>query len=161
MQVFRKVSRQCDRDYNGKRSVADPSLECVIMRRVYKEYSGGLVAELLSHQWVLSIGHSIRIRSGVLLLEGLIIIKMAERCMTMRKLYLAMGDGVCGATKIDWNKDGAFRFWREDGSWYASHDFHQFILKNKVPASNMITGGTAATICLHLANKIMYFDIPQ
>lgn len=50
---------QWNRNGNWRRSVPDPSLERVINWRMYKEYSGGLVAELCSHQidfvsWVLS-----------------------------------------------------------------------------------------------------------
>ncbi len=49
---------QWNRNGNWRRSVSDPSLERAINWRMYKEYSGGLVAELCSHQidfvsWVL------------------------------------------------------------------------------------------------------------
>ncbi|OYX26640.1 MAG: dehydrogenase [Flavobacteriales bacterium 32-35-8] len=49
---------QWNRNGNWRRSVSDPALERVINWRMYKEYSGGLVAELCSHQidfvsWVL------------------------------------------------------------------------------------------------------------
>jgi len=38
------------RNYNWRRSVPDPSLERLINWRLYREYSGGLLAELGSHQ---------------------------------------------------------------------------------------------------------------
>ncbi|PKQ45331.1 Gfo/Idh/MocA family protein [Confluentibacter flavum] len=49
---------QWNRNGNWRRPVSDPALERVINWRMYKEYSGGLVAELCSHQidfvsWVL------------------------------------------------------------------------------------------------------------
>lgn len=49
---------QWNRNGNWRRPVNDPALERVINWRMYKEYSGGLVAELCSHQidfvsWVL------------------------------------------------------------------------------------------------------------
>jgi predicted dehydrogenase len=50
---LRKVTQvdcRWDRNWNWKRPVPDPSLERQINWRMYKEYSGGLPAELLSHQ---------------------------------------------------------------------------------------------------------------
>ena len=41
---------QWNRNGNWRRPVSDPSLERLINWRMYKEYSGGLVAELCSHQ---------------------------------------------------------------------------------------------------------------
>jgi predicted dehydrogenase len=45
-----QVDCRWDRNWNWKRPVPDPSLERQINWRMYKEYSGGLPAELLSHQ---------------------------------------------------------------------------------------------------------------
>lgn len=41
---------QWNRNWDWRRAVPDPSLERAINWRMYKEYSGGLVAELCSHQ---------------------------------------------------------------------------------------------------------------
>lgn len=45
-----QVDCRWDRNWNWKRPVPDPSLERKINWRMYKEFSGGLPAELLSHQ---------------------------------------------------------------------------------------------------------------
>lgn len=45
-----QVDCRWDRNGNWRRSVNDPKLERQINWRMYKEYSGGLAAELLSHQ---------------------------------------------------------------------------------------------------------------
>ncbi len=45
-----QIEARWDRNGNWRREVPDPSLEKKINWRMYKEYSGGLVAELLSHQ---------------------------------------------------------------------------------------------------------------
>jgi len=45
-----QIDCRWDRNWNWKRPVPDPSLERQINWRMYKEYSGGLAAELLSHQ---------------------------------------------------------------------------------------------------------------
>ncbi len=52
------IQCQWNRNGNWRRPVSDPSLERAINWRMYREYSGGLVAELCSHQidfsnWVL------------------------------------------------------------------------------------------------------------
>jgi len=51
-QLGKVTQIDCRYDRNGswRRPVPDPSLERAINWRMYKEYSGGLVAELLSHQ---------------------------------------------------------------------------------------------------------------
>ena len=43
------IQAQWNRNGNWRRKVPDPSLERLINWRMYKEYSGGLVAELCSH----------------------------------------------------------------------------------------------------------------
>ncbi len=45
-----QIDCRWDRNWNWKRAVPDPSLERQINWRMYREYSGGLPAELLSHQ---------------------------------------------------------------------------------------------------------------
>lgn len=45
-----QIDCRWDRNWNWRRPVPDPSLERQINWRMYKEYSGGLPAELLSHQ---------------------------------------------------------------------------------------------------------------
>src|SRR5690606_13617851 len=45
-----QVDCRWDRNWYWRRPVPDPSLERKINWRMYKEYSGGLAAELLSHQ---------------------------------------------------------------------------------------------------------------
>lgn len=45
-----QIDSRWDRNGNWRRRVSDPSLEKQINWRMYKEYSGGLAAELLSHQ---------------------------------------------------------------------------------------------------------------
>lgn len=45
-----QVDCRWDRNWNWRRPVPEPSLERKINWRMYKEYSGGLPAELLSHQ---------------------------------------------------------------------------------------------------------------
>jgi predicted dehydrogenase len=45
-----QIDCRWDRNGNWRRAVSDPALERKINWRMYKEYSGGLAAELLSHQ---------------------------------------------------------------------------------------------------------------
>lgn len=45
-----QIDARWDRNWNWRRALPDPSLERRINWRMYKEYSGGLPAELLSHQ---------------------------------------------------------------------------------------------------------------
>ncbi len=45
-----QIDCRWDRNWNWRRPVPDPALERKINWRMYKEYSGGLPAELLSHQ---------------------------------------------------------------------------------------------------------------
>lgn len=45
-----QIDARWDRNWNWRRAVPDPALERRINWRMYKEYSGGLPAELLSHQ---------------------------------------------------------------------------------------------------------------
>ena len=67
---------QWHRNSNWRRPVPDPKFERLINWRMYKEYSGGLLAELASHQidvanWAFGVGTSFRVRHGRhRLLEG-------------------------------------------------------------------------------------------
>ncbi|HSJ69518.1 MAG TPA: Gfo/Idh/MocA family oxidoreductase, partial [Anditalea sp.] len=45
-----QVDARWDRNHNWRRAVHSPELERLINWRMYREYSGGLAAELLSHQ---------------------------------------------------------------------------------------------------------------
>ena len=70
-EIGKITSFECQWNRNGdwRRPVPDPSLERLINWRMYKEYSGGLVAELCSHQidfvnWVLNDNPSKIMGSG-------------------------------------------------------------------------------------------------
>jgi hypothetical protein len=72
-------------------------------------------------------------------------------------------DGVTGATKIEWNKDGGVPIMKEklkDGTWYALKDFYKSITTKTLPASNVLTGATTA-LCVHLANNAAYSNTVQ
>lgn len=205
-----QIDCRWDRNWNWRRPVPDPSLERKINWRMYKEYSGGLVAELLSHQidfinWAFNThpdeifatggidfykdgretydnvqvvmryqqagmvgnfgatcgnsheGYIFKIKGtkgmvSLLVNEGVFYPEPAT------KKELTTVDGVTGATKIEWNKDGGIPILKEklkDGTWYAFQDFYQSIQKRQQPASNVITGATTAC-CVHLANEALY-----
>jgi len=74
------------------------------------------------------------------------------------KKELQTVDGVTGATKIEWNKDGGINIMKEpmkDGTWYALENFHKCITDKTLPASNIFTGATTA-VCVHLANNAIF-----
>ena len=205
-----QIDCRWDRNGSWRRPVPDPSLERKINWRMYKEYSGGLAAELLSHQidfinWafnthpdeVFGTGGIDYYKDGretydniqVMLRydqagmvgnfgatcanahEGYIFkIKGTKGMVSLlvddgvfypepeTKKALSTVDGVTGATKIEWNKDGGIPILKEklkDGTWYALQDFYQSIRKGGQPASNVLTGATTAC-CVHLANKALY-----
>jgi predicted dehydrogenase len=205
-----QIDCRWDRNGNWRRPVPDPSLERKINWRMYKEYSGGLAAELLSHQidfinWafnthpdeVFGTGGIDFFKDGretydniqVMLRynqagmvgnfgatcanahEGYIFkIKGTKGMVSLlvddgvfypepaTKKELTTVDGVTGATKIEWNKDGGIPILKEklkDGTWYALQDFYQSVRKGGQPASNVLTGATTAC-CVHLANKALY-----
>lgn len=205
-----QIDCRWDRNWNWRRPVPDPSLERKINWRMYKEYSGGLPAELLSHQidfinWAFSThpdevfgtGGIDYYRDGretydnvqVMLRynkEGMIG-NFGATCGNARDGYLfklkgtkgtvsllvdegvfypeaqtrkdlETVDGVTGATKITWNKDGGIPILPEptkDGTWYALNDFYKAITQHQSPASNVYTGATTA-VSVHLANKAIY-----
>jgi hypothetical protein len=67
-------------------------------------------------------------------------------------------DGVTGATKLEWNKDGGINIMNEpmkDGTWYALKEFYASIQEKKLPVSNVLTGASTA-ICVHLANQAIF-----
>jgi len=205
-----QIDCRWDRNWNWRRPVPDPALEKKINWRMYKEYSGGLAAELLSHQidfinWAFNThpdevfgtggidfykdgretydnvqvmlryqqagmvgnfgatcgnaheGYVFKIKGtkgmvSLLVNEGVFYPEPAT------KKELSTVDGVTGATKIEWNKDGGIPIMKEklkDGTWYAFQDFYQSIRKGQLPASNVFTGATTAC-CVHLANQALY-----
>jgi predicted dehydrogenase len=204
-----QVDCRWDRNANWRRPVSDPSLERQINWRMYKEYSGGLVAELLSHQidfinWAFDTHPSQFMATGGIdvFKDGRetfdnvqVLMRYAERglvgnfgatCGNSRDGYLfkikgtkgtvslltdqgiyypekgaadkTIVDGVTGATRITWNKDGGTPILPEptkDGTWYALNNFYETIETGKLPDSNVFTGAKTA-ICVHLANQALY-----
>jgi predicted dehydrogenase len=195
----------CRWDRNGtwRRPVHDPALERQINWRMYTEYSGGLPAELLSHQidfvnWAFdthvdevqgtggidfyrdgretcdnvqsilrfnktgmigSFGATCANRHDGYLFKfrgskGTVSLLMDEGIYypeeETRKAMQETVDGVTGATKITWNKDGGTPIMTgplKDGSWYAMKDFHQSVSTLQLPSSNVYTGArTAITV---------------
>lgn len=223
--LYRKVKEMITKDYLGKitqvecrydrhndwrKPVPDPSLEKAINWRMYKEYSGGLTAEILSHQmqfinWALdthpdevfSTGGIDFFKDGretydnvqVMLRyndkgvvgnfgstlanehEGFIFkIKGSKGTVELlfddgifypeqeMKKQLETVDGVAGATKIEWKKDGGISIMKEpmkEGTWYAFEDFYSCINERKQPMLDVKQGARAA-ITVHLANESLY-----
>jgi predicted dehydrogenase len=205
-----QVECRYDRHNDWRRPVPDPKLEKAINWRMYKAYSGGLTAEILSHQmqfinWVLdthpdevfSTGGIDFYKDGretydnvqVMLRynqkgivgnfgstlanerEGFIFkIKGSKGAVELlfddgifypekeTKKQLETVDGVAGATKIEWKKDGGISLIKEpmkDGTWYAFSDFYTCITEKKHPMLDVNQGAKAA-ITVHLANDAMY-----
>jgi predicted dehydrogenase len=205
-----QVACRYDRHNDWRRPVPDPKLERAINWRMYKEYSGGLTAEILSHQmqyinWALethpdevfSTGGIDYFKDGretydnvqIMLRynqkgiignfgstlanerEGFIFkIKGTKGAVELliddgifypekeTKKQLETVDGVAGATKIEWKKDGGISILKEemkDGTWYALADFHNCITTKKPPMLDVNQGARAA-ITVHLANEAMY-----
>jgi predicted dehydrogenase len=204
-----------DRNWNWRRPVPAGYTDRQVNWRMYKEYSGGLVAELLSHQidfvnWAFNThpdeimgaggidffkdgretydnvqtilrynkegmtgsfgamtgnakeGYIFKIKGtkgtvALLVSEGI----FYPEADTRKELQTV--DGVSGATKIEWNKDGGIPILKEpmkDGTWYALQDFHKCIVEKQKPVSNVITGATTA-VCVHLANAAVYTHTTQ
>jgi predicted dehydrogenase len=205
-----QVDCRWDRNGNWRRPVPEPSLERAINWRMYREYSGGLVAELLSHQidfinWAfdthpqefLATGGIDVFKDGretydnvQLMLRypdlGMIgnfgamcgnahdgyLFKIKGTLGTVslltdqgmffpeKKLLTEKGtiDGVTGATRIVWNKEGGTPILPEatrDGTWYAFQDFYHKLRRKELPDSNVFTGARTA-ISVHLANQALY-----
>ncbi|WP_295768915.1 Gfo/Idh/MocA family oxidoreductase [uncultured Mucilaginibacter sp.] len=205
-----QVDCRWDRNANWRRPVPDPSLERQINWRMYKEYSGGLVAELLSHQidfinWAFDTHPSEFMATGGIDVfkdgretfdnvqvtlrypEKNLIGNFGATCGNSRDGYLfkikgtkgtvslltdqgmfypeqsllkekGVVDGVTGATRITWAKEGGTPILPEptrDGTWYALNDFYDKIGTGELPDSNIYTGAKTA-ICVHLANQALY-----
>lgn len=205
-----QVDCRWDRNWNWRRPVPDPSLERKINWRMYKEYSGGLTAELLSHQidfinWafethpdeIFGTGGIDNYKDGRETYDNVQVMlrynkkemigNFGATCSNSRDGYLfkikgtkgtisllvnegiyypepqtrkelETVDGVTGATKITWSKDGGMPILTEptkDGTWYALLDFYKSIMSKQLPASNVFTGATTA-VCVHLANRALY-----
>lgn len=208
-----KISQvDCRWDRNGtwRRPVPDPSLERAINWRMYKEYSGGLVAELLSHQidfinWAFdthptefqAMGGIDVYKDGRETYDNVqVMLRYPEQgmvgnfgatCGNARDGYLfkikgtkgtvslltdqgmfypekellkekGLVDGVTGATRITWNKEGGTPILPEptkDGTWYALNDFYDKIATGKLPDSNVFTGAKTA-LSVHSANQALY-----
>ncbi len=209
-----QVDCRWDRNGSWRRAVPEPSLERQINWRMYKEYSGGLVAELLSHQldfinWAfdthptefLAAGDIDLYKDGRETYDNVqVIARYGEQgmvgnfgatCGNARDGYLfkikgtkgtvslltdqgmfyaekdllkerGLVDGVTGATKITWDKEGGVPILPEptkDGTWYALKDFYEKVTTATLPDSNVYTGAKTA-ICVHLANQALYSTQP-
>ncbi|SEM64796.1 Predicted dehydrogenase [Mucilaginibacter gossypiicola] len=205
-----QIDCRWDRNGNWRRPVPDPSLERQINWRMYKEYSGGLMAELLSHQidfinWAFDTNPSdFQATGGIDVFKDgretydnvQVMLRYPEQgmignfgatCGNARDGFLfkikgtqgtvslltdqgmfypekqllkekGLVDGVTGATRITWNKEGGTPILPEstkDGTWYALNDFYEKVRSGKLPDSNIYTGARTA-ICVHLANKALY-----
>ncbi len=210
-----QIDCRWDRNNNWRRSIPSPDLERQVNWRMYKEYSGGLAAELLSHQidfinWAFDThpthimatggidnyndgretfdniqvmfryekenmignfgstlsnqhdGYLFKIKGT----KGMISMLVNDGIFYPEKnaiKELQTVDGVTGATKIEWNKEGGIPIIAEhekDGSWYALKDFHRCIYDKVEPTSNFLTGATTA-FCVHMANEAMYTNTIQ
>ncbi|HEX8350243.1 MAG TPA: Gfo/Idh/MocA family oxidoreductase, partial [Hymenobacter sp.] len=207
-----QIDCRWDRNGSWRRPVPEPSLERKINWRMYREYSGGLAAELLSHQidfinWafgthaqeVFGTGGIDYYKDGRETYDNVqVMIRYAQEgmignfgatCGNARDGYLfklkgtkgtisllidegvyypekealkqyGTVDGVTGATKITWNKDGGIPISTgngplKDGSWYALSDFYRAINEKKLPDSNVFTGARVACT-VHMANQAIY-----
>lgn len=210
-----QVDCRWDRNASWRRPVPNPSLERQVNWRMYKEYSGGLAAELLSHQidfvnWafnthpdhIYATGGIDNYKDGRETFDNIqatlryekkgMIGNFGATCSNSRDGYLfkikgSKGtislltdeglfypekelkkeletvDGVSGATKITWSKDGGMAILPEktkDGTWYALKDFYTSVIENKLPDSNVYTGAKTA-IAVHLINTSAYTNSIQ
>ncbi|GGF18044.1 oxidoreductase [Hymenobacter cavernae] len=207
-----QIDCRWDRNGSWRRPVPEPSLERKINWRMYREYSGGLAAELLSHQidfinWafethadeVFGTGGIDFYKDGRETYDNVqVMVRYANEgmvgnfgatCGNARDGYLfklkgtkgtisllvdegvyypekdtlkqyGTVDGVTGATKITWDKNGGLPITTgaeplKDGSWYALSEFYQAVMQKKVPDSNVLTGARAACT-VHMANQAIY-----
>ncbi|OQP51248.1 hyaluronate lyase [Niastella yeongjuensis] len=205
-----QIDSRWDRNWNWRRPVPTGYSDKQVNWRMYREYSGGLPAELLSHQmdfinWAFNThpdeilgtggidfykdgretydnvqvmlryskdnmignfgatcgnahdGYIFKIKGT----KGAVHLLMHEGVYypePTTKKELQTVDGVTGATKIEWNKDGGIPIIKEDlkdGTYYALVEFHESIINKKLPSSNIVTGATTA-ICVALANSAIY-----
>lgn len=205
-----QIDCRWDRNGSWRRPVPAGCTDEQINWRMYKKYSGGIPAELLSHQmdfvnWVFNTRPSEIFATGgidhykdgretydnvqVMLryekagmvgnfgatcgnshdgylfklkgTKGMVQMLMDDAVFfpePSTKKELETVDGVTGATKLEWNKDGGIPIVTErqkDGTWYALQDMYKCITEKKQPASNVITGATTA-ICVHMANEALF-----
>jgi predicted dehydrogenase len=205
-----QIDCRWDRNWNWRRPVPQGYTDKQVNWRMYKEYSGGLPAELLSHQvdfinWafnthpdeILGTGGIDYYKDGRETFDNVqAILRYNKEGMignfgatcgnekdgylfklkgTKGTIQLLMNDGVffpekqtkkefetvdgvTGATKIEWNKEGGIPILKEkskDGSWYALKEFYKSVTENSKPVSNVITGATTA-FCVHLMNQSIY-----
>ncbi|GAB3905851.1 Gfo/Idh/MocA family protein [Mucilaginibacter boryungensis] len=205
-----QIDCRWDRNGNWRRPVPDPSLERAINWRMYKEYSGGLVAELLSHQidfinWAFdthptefqAMGGIDIFKDGRETYDNVqLMLRYPEQgmignfgatCGNAHDGYLfkikgtkgtvslltdrgvfypekellkekGLVDGVTGATRITWNKEGGTPILAEptkDGTWYALKSFYEKIASQTLPDSNVFTGAKTA-LSVHSANQALY-----
>ena len=205
-----QIDSRWDRNWNWRRPVPAGYTDKQVNWRMYKEFSGGLPAELLSHQmdfvnWafnthpdeVFGSGGIDFYKDGRETYDNVqVILRYEKESMignfgatcgnahdgyifkikgTKGAVHLLMHDGVyfpeattkkelqtvdgvTGATKIEWNKEGGINIMNEpmkDGTWYALIEFHDCITNKKTPASNMLTGATTA-ICVSMANAAIF-----
>jgi predicted dehydrogenase len=210
-----QIETRWDRNWNWRRPVPAGYTDEQVNWRMYKKYSGGLVAELLSHQmdfinWAFDTHPDVVYGTGGIdyykdgretydnvqvtmrySKEGMIG-NFGATCANEREGYifklkgtkgtvsllmhdgifypeketrkqLETVDGVTGATKLEWNKDGGVQIMNEpmkDGTWYALEEFYKVVAEKSTPVSNVITGGTTA-ICVHMANQAIYNNTIQ
>lgn len=205
-----QIDCRWDRNGTWRRAVSEPGLERQVNWRMYKEYSGGLAAELLSHQidfinWafdthpdhIYATGGIDNYKDGRETFDNLqatlryekagMVGNFGATCANARegfsfkikgskgtisllvhdgvyypekdtKKELEVVDGVTGATKITWNKEGGIPILPEstkDGTWYAMKNFHESVLKSSIPDSNVYTGAKTAII-VDLINQSSY-----
>lgn len=211
-----QIECRWDRNNDWRRPVPEPGLERQINWRMYKEYSGGLVAELMSHQidfinWafdthpdeVFATGGIDVFKDGRETFDNVQVMfrysgkhsmvgNFGATCGNSRDGYLfkikgtlgtislltnegifypekkllnnrELVDGVTGATRIVWEKEGGTPILPEptkDGTWYAFNEFYQCIQAKRMPDSNVTTGARTA-ICVDLANSALYDKKPM
>ncbi|SOD13357.1 Gfo/Idh/MocA family protein [Pedobacter xixiisoli] len=211
-----QIECRWDRNHDWRQPVPKASLERQINWRMYKAYSGGLVAELLSHQidfinWafdthpqeIFATGGVDIFKDGRETFDNVQVTARYEgkhsmignfgaTCGNSKDGFLfkikgTLGtislltndgvfypekkaiikneivDGVTGASKIGWTKDGGIPILAsptEDGTLYAFNEFYTCIQTKKIPDSNVITGARTA-ISVHLANNALYDKKPM
>jgi predicted dehydrogenase len=205
-----QIDCRWDRNWNWRRKVPEGYTDQQINWRMYKKFSGGLPAELLSHQmdfinWafdthpdeIMGTGGIDHYNDGRETYDNVqailrynkkgMIGNFGATCGNAKEGYifkikgtrgmisllpddgvffpeaeakkeLQTVDGVTGATKIEWNKEGGISLVKEkmkDGTWYALKEFYTCITDKKTPVSNVITGATTA-FCVHLSNEAIF-----
>jgi predicted dehydrogenase len=205
-----QIDCRWDRNWNWKRSIPSPHMERQVNWRMYRAYSGGLPAELLSHQmdfinWafdthpdeVLGTGGIDYYKDGRETFDNVQVLMRYKQAGMIGNFGATCGnahdgylfkikgtkgsvsllmdkgiyypeeetkrqydtvDGVTGATKLTWDKDGGLPIEAEhahDGTWYALKDFYSCVTKNATPTSNVFTGARTS-FCVHMANNSMY-----